>query len=308
MDPSSFSPAQWCQAFFFAVGLFIVSIHLAGPLSLKINWLGYGPRTLGAGGGGARKQPATAVAIAVPSRVSVPHSWFISFYYTSVLLSAFWAHQLSTRGAIAMRLVRWQAAAGGPSMTVTQVALLWAMMLFQGLRRLLECVLVMKLSAKSTMWVMYWVAAEGFYLCMSISVWIEGSGAILETPDPVAALDPLSIANARTAIALVFFLSGALLQNQSHRHLASLEKYSLPSAGMFKYIICPHYTAECLVYLGLALAAAPEGRVLNTTLLAALLFTFTNLAISAKTTRDWYSEKFGADKVAKKWNILPFVF
>jgi len=132
--------------------------------------------------------------------------------------------------------------------------------------------------------------------------------ALLETPDPVTALDPVSIINGRTAIALSLFFYGALLQNQSHRHLASLEKYSLPNAGMFQYIICPHYTAECLVYLGLTLAAAPQGRVVNTTLLAALLFTFTNLAISAKTTRDWYSEKFGADKVAKKWNILPFIF
>lgn len=177
---ASLSPAQWCQFFFFAVGLFMVSIHLAGPVSLKFNWLGYGPRNQGADGTGS--QPAAIVtrldrfAVAVRSRASVPHSWFISFYYTSVCLSAFWAYQLSTRGGVALYLIRWEAARGGPSMTVTQVALLWAMMLLQGLRRLVECLVVMRLSAKSKMWIMFWVVAEGFYLCMSISVWIEGSG------------------------------------------------------------------------------------------------------------------------------------
>src|SRR3569833_242421 len=118
----------------------------------------------------------------------------------------------------------------------------------------------------------------------------------------------MSIVSWRTAIALVFFLYGALLQNQSHSHLASLVKYSLPNAGMFQYIISPHYTGECLVYLGLAVAAAPQGHIVNTTLLVSLLFVFTHLAISAETTHDWYSQKFGAGKVAKKWKFLPLVF
>jgi len=174
------SPAQWCQIFFFAVGLFLVSVHLVGPVSLRFNWLGYGPRNEGADGAG--DQPAAIetwldkFAVAVRSGASVPHSWFTHFYYTSVALSAFWAFQLSSRGGAAMYLIRWQADSGGPSMTVTQVALLWGMMLFQGLRRLIECWVAMKLSAKSTMWVLYWIVAEAFYLCMSISVWIEGSG------------------------------------------------------------------------------------------------------------------------------------
>src|SRR3569833_85318 len=180
------SPSQWCQAFYFSVGLFLVSVHLVGPVSLRANWLGYGPRNEGADGTGS--QPAAIVtrldkfAVAVRSYASVPHSWFIHFYLTSVSLSAFWAYQLTTQGNIASYLIRWQAESGGgssPSMTVTQVALLWGMMLFQGLRRLTECVVVMKLSAKSKMWVVYWLVAELFYLCMSISVWIEGSGTYL---------------------------------------------------------------------------------------------------------------------------------
>ncbi|KAK0193652.1 hypothetical protein F5146DRAFT_1101577 [Armillaria mellea] len=93
---------------------------------------------------------------------------------------------------------------------------------------------------------------------------------------------------------------------QMSRHLASLKKYSLPTQPFFRYITC--YTAECLIYLSLAGIAAPPGQIFNKTILAALVFVAVNLGVTAETTRQWYVEKFGEDKVTALWRIIPFVY
>jgi 3-oxo-5-alpha-steroid 4-dehydrogenase 3 len=90
--------------------------------------------------------------------------------------------------------------------------------------------------------------------------------------------------------------------------LASLKKYTLPSEGWFKYLICPHYTFECLLYLSLAVVAAPAGAFFNKSILCTLLFVLGNLGATAYGTKKWYAEKFGADKLVGKWAIIPFVY
>ncbi|KAJ0354346.1 hypothetical protein COL154_001899 [Colletotrichum chrysophilum] len=87
-----------------------------------------------------------------------------------------------------------------------------------------------------------------------------------------------------------------------------LKKYSLPEQGLFRYLVCPHYTCECLLYLGLAIAAAPQGQMINRTLLSAFWFIVANLGTTADGTKEWYAQKFGAEKVASKWKMIPFLF
>lgn len=106
----------------------------------------------------------------------------------------------------------------------------------------------------------------------------------------------------------VAYLYGWSNQHKCHKHLASLKKYSLPEQGLFRYLICPHYTCECLIYLGLAMIAAPKGYVVNRTLMGALWFIVANLGTTADGTKQWYAQKFGAEKVASKWRMIPFVF
>jgi 3-oxo-5-alpha-steroid 4-dehydrogenase 3 len=110
------------------------------------------------------------------------------------------------------------------------------------------------------------------------------------------------------AVALPVFLLGWINQYRCHKHLAGLKKYSLPSAGMFRHYICPHYTCECLIYLSMAVATGPGGAWCNRTLLCALTFVAVNLGVTASGTRKWYAELFGIGPVAHKWNMIPFVF
>jgi len=99
-----------------------------------------------------------------------------------------------------------------------------------------------------------------------------------------------------------------VMQYQFHLYLASLKKYSLPDYGLFRRIVCPHYTCECLLYLTLAVVAAPEGQLCNRTLLCGLAFVAINLGVTANGTRQWYLAKFGAEKVKPRWRMIPFLF
>lgn len=116
-----------------------------------------------------------------------------------------------------------------------------------------------------------------------------------------------TILTARTAVAITLFTAASLNQHRAHRHLASLRKYTLPHEGLFAYIACPHYTCECLIYVALALASAPAGRLFNGTLLAGLFFVVANLGATAGNTRAWYVDKFEGARVPR-WRMIPFVF
>jgi len=116
------------------------------------------------------------------------------------------------------------------------------------------------------------------------------------------------------SVALFFLASG--MQYSCHAHLASLKKtsskegggYQLPQHPAFARIVAPHYTAECGLYLALAIFAAPHGAWVNWTLMCALVFVGVNLGVTANGTKAWYESKFGKKAVEGKWRIIPFVF
>lgn len=116
------------------------------------------------------------------------------------------------------------------------------------------------------------------------------------------------LASLKTGVAILVYLFAWTNQYWCHKHLAGLKKYSLPEGGMFRFLVCPHYTCECLLYISMMLAAAPEGRWYNKTLLCAVVFASVNLGVTAGGTRSWYQGKFGPESVAARWNMIPFVF
>ncbi|KAF5022052.1 hypothetical protein F66182_5898 [Fusarium sp. NRRL 66182] len=66
--------------------------------------------------------------------------------------------------------------------------------------------------------------------------------------------------------------------------------------------------SKCLVYLAIAWVAAPPGQLVNKTVSSAIMFAAVNLGATANGTKTWYADKFGADKVAGRWIMLPPVF
>ncbi|KAI9817607.1 MAG: hypothetical protein M1832_004611 [Thelocarpon impressellum] len=187
-----------------------------------------------------------------------------------------------------------------------QIALSWGLMTLQGGRRLYECIALGKPS-QSTMWFVHWLLGIAFYGAMSMAVWVEGI-PILRRTEPSLVLVTPGAPSFRTMICLPLFLIASGIQHDCHSYLASLPKYTLPSHPIFQILICPHYFAECLIYLGLAGIAAPAGSWLNGTIFTALVFVVVNLGVTAETSREWYVGKFGAESVKGRWKMIPFVY
>lgn len=257
----------------------------------------------------------------VIASLQVPHGWFIHFYVLSVLCSLFWLFQFCVNGQILQTLISWDVTSGAQSMGMDQVMLVWLLMLIQGGRRLYESITLQKPSA-SQMWVAHWAIGLAFYIATSIGIWIEGlrkysSYIVNITLRLVAALRDSDLSvyvltvrapSIRTFIGLPLFLIASGIQHDCHSYLASLKKYSLPQHPIFQKIICPHYFAECLIYLSMSIIAAPPGRLLNNTLFTALCFVAVNLGVTAKTTRLWYSKRFGHTSIENRWTMVPFIY
>jgi 3-oxo-5-alpha-steroid 4-dehydrogenase 3 len=112
----------------------------------------------------------------------------------------------------------------------------------------------------------------------------------------------------KTFIAVPIFILASGIQHDCHVYLASLKKYTLPDHKLFRAVICPHYTCECFIYLAIAIIAAPRGQALNSTVLSGIGFVVSNLAVTADSTRKWYVEKFGAEKLEGRWRMVPYLY
>ncbi|OTB20572.1 hypothetical protein K445DRAFT_50743 [Daldinia sp. EC12] len=305
----SMSPAAYCQLFYVLAAATVLGIA-AAPESIQRLLTQYGARTTTAGtsnekeGRKANNGPLVNIISWVTSVGKVPHSWFIHFYILSVSCSVFWAAQFLSHGKILESIVRNQVRSEETSMSLNQVIIAWALMSLQGARRLYESVALLRPSP-SKMWVVHWLLGVAYYFCTSISIWIEGSRSIQSSDRRTFSAETPSF---NTVFGVITFLASSFMQNRCHNYLFQLKKYSLPEEGLFQYIVCPHYTCECMLYLSLALITAPAGHFYNRTLICALLFVTANLGITAKGTKKWYSEKFGRERVQGKWKMIPGIF
>jgi 3-oxo-5-alpha-steroid 4-dehydrogenase 3 len=234
--------------------------------------------------------------------LQVPHGWFLSFYFISVASSMLWQFQLLTRGFLYQNIADWTHRQHA-SMSLDRIALCWFLMAFQGTRRLWECIILTRPS-HSKMWVFHWLAGVLFYFATGISIWIEGIPLLESTAWTFDDMQ-LSAPSPCLWLCLPAFLIASLVQNRAHAHLASLKKYTLPSHPAFEKILCPHYTAECVLYLAVTFLAAPQGHLVNSTMLSATLFVVVNLGITADISKAWAMEKFGEERIKGKWRMVP---
>ncbi|TLD20359.1 hypothetical protein PspLS_08383 [Pyricularia sp. CBS 133598] len=299
-------PAQWIQTFFILAAAAVLALTVL-PLRARRLLLDYGAR------GGSRQSAAAAggdwlesITVTVTSWGQIPHSWFATFYAISLSGSGFWAYQFASQGEVLRVIASTQDAsrpeATGQSLVAVKVA--WALMALQGARRLFEQLFVLRPST-SKMWIIHWALGLSFYIFMSVAVWIQGSGSILDQwSNPNDGHRP----SLNVITGSVMFLVASVTQFKCHSHLAGLKKYSLPTQGLFQYTVCAHYTCECVIYISLAIVAAPEGQLFNKTILSALVFVAVNLGLTAHGTRKWYETKFGPDKIASRWTMIPLVY
>lgn len=302
------------------------TVSVSIPSALRDRFLVYGPRATSQS---PESRPAEAGSLGLLDYLAtwrVPHSYFTQFYIVSVVSSVFWAVQLFFRGSVFQAIAsRVSEEHRQQSMALSQVMVCWLLLALQGSRRLWESFVFSKPSS-SQMWFVHWLLGLAFYLAAGVAIWIEGSGMHGKTTrsrdemsdqsietistHPVT-LDDVKITNAptlRTFLCVPLFLVASGLQHDCHHFLFSLKKYTLPDHPIFRGIVCPHYGAECIIYLSLALLAAPPGQLINKTMLTCLAFVAVNLGLTAQTTKQWYMQKFGRDKVQDRWLMIPYIY
>lgn len=155
-----------------------------------------------------------------------------------------------------------------------------------------------------------WVYLFGLKALVSNSCLLNGPSLadyLAELTMPEQSLN-FSIPSIRTISSALLFVLASWFQHDCHVYLGGLKKYTLPEQGMFKKVVCPHYTSECLIYVALAIVAAPQGQMFNRTILAGLGFVASNLAVTADSTKKWYAERFGAEKLEGRRRMVPYIF
>lgn len=329
----SVSPAHLCQAAFALASCAVLAVAVTPSKERKL-LVNYGARSHGepsADTAAAARQKDDDILLrsvrTITSVAQVPHMWFFTFYATYILCAVFWAGQYLLNGSILCAIATRQVQLGPSRATNGHVAVAWCLMLLQAARRLYESWAFAKPS-KSTMWIVHWLLGQLFYVGISVAIWVEGSGmfcsgtllseglglltcvagALLQNQLRSWTLELTEDALPKVAIAVPLFFFAWVSQYRCHKYLAGLKKYSLPEQGLFRHLISPHYTCECLIYLSLAIVAAPERHWCNQTLLSALFFVAVNLGVTARGTKSWYIDKFGSDKVAPKKVMIPFVY
>jgi 3-oxo-5-alpha-steroid 4-dehydrogenase 3 len=77
--------------------------------------------------------------------------------------------------------------------------------------------------------------------------------------------------------------------------------YALPDKGLFKYVCCPHYSAEICIYLSIWMQVSS-----SFTCLLLLTWVSTNLSIVASNQFNWYCTNYGSLIVNEKknWRVM----
>ena len=145
------------------------------------------------------------------------------------------------------------------------------------------------------------------HICRMRWLTISRPGTLMVVKSPWRELS-FSPPSKRTLLCIPVFILASGIQHDCHAYLASLPKYTLPSHPLFQVIVCPHYFAECLIYASLAILGAPKSAWINKTMASALLFVLVNLGVTASTSKEWYAQKFGREKVARRWKMIPLVY
>lgn len=170
-------PVQALRTSFYLATIAAVSVNFV-PV-LRDNLVKYGARLSVEEHQDQSRGTTSKLLSILQSFTTVPHAWFTHFYIVSITSSLFWAYQFLNRGYV-LQLIANMAIDNSkprPAMQMDQIVLVWFMMLVQGIRRLLECCLLMKTSS-SSMPLGGWLVGVSFYIGVGIAIWIEGSGKL----------------------------------------------------------------------------------------------------------------------------------
>ncbi|KAJ3059562.1 Steroid 5 alpha-reductase 3 [Podochytrium sp. JEL0797] len=289
------------RLFYIAVPIVVISLHLnlLGLQQLK----SYG-KVLGTSTKQADPQPPTALTWILS--LTLPKHYFTHFYILG--------------SAVCLALYPAVFPYIQPKAVVpTSIAML--MMTSQVLRRLYECVFVLRQSSTARIHVFHYINGVLFYVLTPIAM-------IMDNFDPESNGDPEVYFTAlgsekllwRHVFALLCFAVASIEQTMTHSQLASLRSssgcttiekeesvktvYKLPTQGYFKLVSAPHYFFEVCIYACFVMVYG----FTNLTTWLVVVCVAVELGIAAHDNREWYVKEFGKDKLPKNWKrIVPYI-
>lgn len=162
-------------------------------------------------------------------------------------------------------------------------------------RRWWESVRMRRSGQASKMHLMHYLLGISYYLVLALGLSVVGQQPKVG-PSMVAGISLICLAS--------------IVQNRVHWYLYGLRSrkgkddskvyQKIPQSGLFFYrwILCPHYLAEIIVYFGVWLADGSWLMALN------LVFVTLNLSVTAYYTKKWY---IGTIEPTKRSALIPGV-
>eukprot|EP00611_Tribonema_gayanum_P015178 TRINITY_DN26989_c0_g1_i1.p1 TRINITY_DN26989_c0_g1~~TRINITY_DN26989_c0_g1_i1.p1 ORF type:complete len:296 (+),score=19.98 TRINITY_DN26989_c0_g1_i1:53-940(+) len=246
-------------------------------------------------------------------RLSVPKRLFTHFYvagFVFVTIVLAW-HSPQARACL---LPTQHGPASGNTVTCRlRIDVLVVALLFQAhlARRVGECLYVHRWG-RARMHAAAYAVGIAHYALAAFTLAVELPGGANSKQIPSHRDTPVGTRIAHLA-GILLFLAANAGQNAAHRHLASLKadtsagtdttSYSIPTAGLFNNVSCPHYLWEIAIYASFVMITG--GQVLSMALM--LVWVITNLSINAAHMHAWYRSHF-KDYPVRRRRLVPFLW
>lgn len=157
----------------------------------------------------------------------------------------------------------------------------------QSSRRLYECFFVSKFSAVAKIHIFHYLVGIFFYTSINIIPYLK-----LQCGDNEEI-------NSLGYISLLLFMLAYIDQYYNHMTLSKQKKYNLPQSGLFKYVTCPHYFDEIIIYASCFLLDP------SSSYFFIVLWVMLNLSISANQSYIFYKSQ---KQLRQQLRIIPFMY
>ncbi|KAJ3680077.1 hypothetical protein LUZ60_016355 [Juncus effusus] len=210
-----------------------------------------------------------------------------------------------------------------------QTVFLLLLMEIQVLRRLHETLNVFHYSPSARLHILGYLTGLFFYIMVPLSIAspcineamffmkgqieefiVKGRARMPDlNVDFFGLVKPLLGLSWRHLIGALIFFWGSIHQFRCHAILGSLrenkgaDEYVIPYGDWFKYVSCPHYFAEIVIYAGILVASGGS----DITIWLLFIFVVVNLGFAAAETHRWYKQKF-EDYPKSRRAIIPFIY
>ncbi|XP_022109396.1 polyprenol reductase-like [Acanthaster planci] len=233
--------------------------------------------------------------------LDLPKQWFTHFYAVSVICNGFLLFKLFEVLFFHGHMPNWYMdllrfltnfPLQTPKASHLSIVIAIALLLFQGIRRLYECLFVSSYSS-STMHVAHYILGILFYALAGMSVLSEGPDFRKPAPFDNAWQVVQQVEWFNVAGIIVFFWA-TYHHHVAHKIFAGLRKgdrdrsHRIPRGDWFELVSCPHYLAEILIYVALVMVlgfAHPMSYLV-------LGFTASNQVFASISVHAWYQKTF----------------